>query len=423
MNFVIVTGGVLSGLGKGIASASIGLLLKSQGYKTTAVKIDPYVSVDAGTMRPAEHGEVFVTHDGGEIDQDIGHYERFLNTTLSKDNNITTGKIFQSVINKERHFYYKGRDVELIPDVVNEIKSAIYKTARGYDVCVVEVGGTTGDLENQVFLHAVREIGKDYPAVFVMVSYLPFLRNTGELKTKPTQHAVARLREIGVVPDFIVTRNEVPIDAPRIETIAKRCFVDKEDIIDDPDIDDIYRLPMMFNQKKFGEKIIKKLGLKRKSKTPDLANWKKFVDGYAAAKKQVTLGLVGKYVTHGNSQHKDVYVSVLEAIKHAASFNKVKVYVEAIDSESLEKMTDTETVGTLSKFAGIVIPQGWGARGVEGKIKAIKYAREHKVPFLGLCFGMQMASIEFGRNVVGLHGANSTEANSKTKYPVIHIMP
>lgn len=420
--FIFISGGVLSGLGKGIASASIGLLLKSRGFKVTAIKIDPYVSVDAGTMRPAEHGEVFVTKDRGEIDQDVGHYERFLNLDLSKDNNITTGKVFQKVIYDERHFAYKGRDVEMIPDVINEIKNMIYKPAEGFEFAIVEIGGTTGDLENMPFLHAAREIGKEHPSVYVMVTYLPFLKNIGELKTKPTQHAVARLREIGIVPDFIITRNEIPIDKPRIETIAKRCFITEENIIDDPDVDLVYKVPLLFDEKKFAEKILKKFGITRVKKK-DLKEWKRFVANLENPKQEIEIALVGKYVTHGAHKHKDVYISVLEAVNHAAAFHQVRVKIKAIDSEKLETQKHEIIAEMLKSVDGVIVPQGWGSRGVEGKLKTVQFARENNIPYLGLCFGMQMAVIEFARNVLGLKRANSTEIDPKTRHPVIHIMP
>ena len=415
-HFIFVSGGVLSGLGKGITTASIGLLFKSLGYKVTAIKIDPYVSIDAGTMRPAEHGEVFVTDDGGEIDQDLGNYERFLDVSLSKDNNLTTGKIYQTVIANERAFKYKGRDVEMFPDVINEIKDCILKASTGAEIVLVEIGGTVGDLENQPFLHAVRELGREYPSAHIIVTYLPFLRNVGELKTKPTQHAVARLREAGIFPDFIVTRNEIPIDKPRIESIAARCFVDAENIIDNPDTDSIYKIPLKFRDEKFAEKLQKKLNLPEAH--PDLTPWEHFVKGTTGNRKKVKIGLIGKYVEHGSAAHNDVYISVLEAVKHAAAYHKVFPEIVAIEAERAEVETDF-----LEGFSAIIVPQGWGARGIEGKIAAIKFAREEKIPFLGLCFGMQMASIEFGRDVCGLPDSNSEEADDKTKYPVIHIMP
>lgn len=418
--FIFVCGGVLSGLGKGIASASIGFLLKARGYKVTALKIDPYISIDAGTMRPAEHGETFVTADGGEIDQDLGHYERFINITLTKKHNITTGKVYQAVIDKERHFGYEGRDAEMFPDVINQVKEMILKPAEGNDLVVVEIGGTTGDLENQPFLHAARELGKTYPSVYIIVTYLPFLHNIGELKTKPTQHAVARLREIGIIPDFIITRNEIPIDKPRIESISKRCFVDPENIIDDPDLDCIYDVPLAFEKSQIAAKILKLLGEKDGETTTDeVKRWKKFVDNLKNPKKTIKIGLVGKYVKHGADKHKDVYISVLEALRHASGNLNIGVDIIPIDSEEVEK----EGPKMLAEADGIIAPQGWGSRGTEGIIAAAKFARENKIPYLGLCFGMQLATVEFARHVLDLPKANSAEIDPETPDPVIHIMP
>lgn len=422
MKFIFVTGGVLSGLGKGVVSASVGLLLKSKGFSVTSIKIDPYVSIDAGTMRPAEHGEVFVTHDGGEIDQDVGHYERFLNQTLSRENNLTTGKVFQSVIDKERHFYYEGRDAEMIPDVVNEIKERIYERSHGFDFAVVEVGGTTGDLENMLFLHAAREIGKENKSCYVMVTYLPFVKNVGELKTKPTQHAVARLREIGIVPDFIVTRNEIPIDQPRVESISKRCFINSENIIDDPDTSCIYEIPLMFDNKRFGDKILKCFGERGRGRKM-LTDWSKFVSVYKKPKSRPKVALVGKYVKHGSNEHKDVYISVLEALNHAGVQFGVRPEIVPIEAESLNDKSQKEVGKILGDCRGLIIPQGWGSRGNEGKIRSIQWARENDLPFLGLCYGMQMASLEIARNVLKLRDANSQEIKKTAKNPVIHIMP
>lgn len=417
--FVFTVGGVLSGLGKGITTASVGLLLKSAGYKVTCVKIDPYVSIDAGTMRPAEHGETFVTADGGEIDQDLGHYERFLNQDLTRHHNITTGKVFQAVIDNERHFKYAGRDAEMFPDVINEIKAQIFRVIKDEDIVLVEIGGTTGDLENQPFLHAARELGKEYPAVYILVTYLPFLKNVGELKTKPTQHAVMSLRSTGIVPDFIITRNEIPIDPPRIDTLAKRAFLNPDDIIDNPDTDLIYRVPLTFNRARLAQKVLAKLKLKAKS--PRLKDWTSFVTNLTTAKKPVRVALVGKYVRHGSNHHRDVYVSVIEALRHAAGRLQLKLEIIPIDAARLE----TAGISTLADLNPdvIVLPQGWGSRGTEGKILTAKFAREHKIPYLGLCFGMQLASIEFARHVAKLKQANSTELNPDTPYPVIHIMP
>jgi len=416
VKYIFVCGGVVSGLGKGIVCSSIGMLLKSCGYKVGHIKIDPYLNVDAGTMRPAEHGEVFVTDDGGEIDQDLGNYERFTNESYGRENNITSGKVFQTIIAKERAFEYEGRDVEMIPDVPNEIKRRFYALETGYDFMVVEVGGTTGDIENLPFLYAAREVGRERQALYVMVSYVPFLKNVGELKTKPTQHAVSQLRATGINPDILITRGEVPMDHPRLETLAKRCFLENDAIFDDPDAESIYDVPLLFNRQGLTKKILMKFGLANRE--PNLKEWERFVKNIKKIKKTVTVGLVGKYVKHGGALHRDVYVSVLEALKHAGSYWQVEVKVVSIDATEFEEK-QLEKI----KPDAVLVPQGWGSRGVEGKIAAIKWARENKVPYLGLCFGMQMATIEFARHKAGLSGANSEEADNKTKYPVIHVMP
>ena len=417
--FIFVIGGVLSGIGKGITTASIALLLKSSGFKVTAVKIDPYISIDAGTMRPTEHGEVFVTDDGGEIDQDLGHYERFLNQSLTKYHNITTGKVFAQVIKNERQMVYKGRDASMFPDVINEIKRMLLAPIKNEDIVLVEIGGTTGDLENQPFLHAARELGREYPSVYVLVSYLPFLKNVGELKTKPTQHAVTNLRESGIFPDFIVTRGEVPIDEPRIETLAARCFIDKNHIIDNPDVPNIYEIPVTLNKAKIAQKILTLFHLKPKKS--DLSEWERFVLGMEAKGEAVRVAMVGKYSKHGGDFHKDVYISVIEALTHASSFLKQPLKIIPIDSTEVEK--HGTIIISQAKPHAIVVPQGWGSRGVEGKIAAAGYAREMKLPYLGLCFGMQLATIEFCRSVLGLKNANSHEIEPQTTDPVIHIMP
>lgn len=410
-------GGVLSGVGKGIVTASLGLVLKSKGFSVTSVKIDPYLNIDAGLMRPAEHGEVFVTEDGGEFDQDLGNYERYLGVDMLKSNNITSGKIYQKVIQNEREMKYGGRDVEPFPDVVNEIKDQILANVHGEDFVLVEVGGTSGDVENLLFLHAAREMGRDSSAIYIMVTYLPYLRSVGELKTKPTQHAVARLREVGIMPDFIVTRNEIPLDEPRRESISKRCFVPMNRIIDNPDVDSVYEIPLMFEREGFADEILKIFEIP--SRKSDLSAWKNLYSNLKTSEKKVKIGLVGKYVKHGSCEHKDTYISVLEAVKHAAGNSGYMPEIEMLDSERFENGGNLEI---LNDFDGIIVPQGWGSRGTEGKINAIKYIRENKIPYLGLCFGMQMACIEFARNVIGLKDANSEEANPNTKNPVIHVM-
>ncbi len=414
--FVFIVGGVLSGLGKGVVTASIGNLLKACGYRVTAIKIDPYVNVDAGTMRPTEHGEIFVTEDGGEIDQDLGTYERFLDQNLSKDNNITTGKVFLRVIEKERALEYAGRNVQIIPDISGEVKRIILDVSKNVDISLVEVGGTTGDIENLVFLHAIRELSLEYPSVTVMVSYIPFLKNVGELKTKPTQHAVAKLREAGLFPDFIVARSELGLDAPRKKKLATHCFVPEDCIIDDPDVDSVYRVPLIFERQKLHVKILEKLGLKVRK--PRNEKWKEFVRKLGKGKR-VKIALVGKYVTHGSTEHKDVYISVIEAVKHASTKVNVNPEIIQVDSQAIEN----NGIEVLKDFAGIIVPGGFGSTGIEGKIKAIEFARKENKPFLGLCLGMQLAVVEFARNVCGLKRANSTEFDPKTRYPVIDIIP
>ncbi len=406
-------GGVVSGLGKGVVSASIGLLLKSSGFKVNHIKIDPYLNIDAGTMRPAEHGETFVTADGGEIDQDLGNYERFLNQDFSKENNITSGKVYKKIIEDERAFKYEGRDVEMIPDVPNEVKRRFYELEKGYDFVVVEVGGTTGDIENLPFLYAARDVKREREVMYVMVSYVPYLQNVGELKTKPTQHAVSELRSTGIAPDIVITRSETGLDLPRRETLAKRCFLDDESIFDDPNCDSIYEVPLILEKQGLMRKIRKHFKIKKHP--TNLKLWKIMVKKMEKSKKIVKIALVGKYVKSGKGNHKDVYVSVLEALKQAGIANGVKVKIEAIDSSDLK-------IEELKKYRGVVIPQGWGSRGVEGIIKAVRFARENKIPYLGLCFGMQVAVVEIARNILKLKGANSIEVDPKTKYPVIHLM-
>jgi CTP synthase len=419
MRYIFIAGGVVSGLGKGIVASSVGMLLKSCGFKVNMVKIDPYLNIDAGTMRPAEHGETFVTEDGGEIDQDLGNYERFLNQNFSKENNITSGKVYKKIIEDERAFKYEGRDVEMIPDVPNEVKRRFYEMENGFDFVVVEIGGTTGDIENLPFLYAARDMKRERQVMYVMVSFVPLLRNVGELKTKPTQHAVSELRSAGIVPDMLITRSETGLDAPRRETLAKRCFLDDDAIFDDPDCELIYEVPLLLKKQGILKKIFKHF--KIKNRRPELKEWKKLLRGGHPPKAgrhgpPVRIALVGKYVKHGKGNHKDVYVSVLEALRQAAITNKVELQVEGIDANDFK-------VEELKQYRGIVAPQGWGSRGVEGIIKAIKFARENKIPYLGLCFGMQMAVIEYAREVLGLKGANSVEVDPETKYPVVHLMP
>lgn len=421
--YIFVVGGVMSGVGKGITTSSIGQILQARGYKVSAIKMDPYINVDAGTMNPVEHGEVFVTEDGDETDQDIGNYERFLNTNIYKENYMTTGRIYQSVIEKERNLEYKGKCVQVVPHIPQEIRrrieAAVEKT--GAEIMIIEIGGTVGEYENLLFLEAARVMKLYNPkdVLFVMVSYLPMPNMIGEMKTKPTQHAVRNLQSAGIQPDFLIARSEKPIDASRREKLSINCNVAPEAVISAPDDSSIYNIPLNFEKDNLGTTILEKFNLPLREKKALNESWKKMVAATKVLGPVVKIGIVGKYFMSGDFSFGDSYISVIEAIKHAAAENKVKAEIIWLSSEEIEK----NGLGELKKLDGIIVPQGWGNRGSEGKIKAIKYCRENKVPYFGLCYGMQMAVIEFARNVAGLKEANSAEVNSKTPDPVIHIMP
>lgn len=415
VKYIFVSGGVISGLGKGITAASTGLLLNARGIKTTNLKIDMYLNVDAGTIRLSEHGEVFVTEDGLETDQDLGHYERFLNSDLHRENYMTTGQVYKSVIDRERSFGYGGEDVEAIPHVTDEIISRIKKAGEvnQASVVIVELGGTVGEYQNGIFFEANRIMKLRDPKniLHLHVSYLPIIKSVGELKSKPTQQSVHVLNSMGIQLDFLVARSETEIDIRRRERLALFCNMQNEDIITNPDLSDIYQVPIFLEKQNFSQKILKKLGLKPLKN--DLSVWKKFVSRSALAKKEIKIAMVGKYFSTGNYVLKDSYICVIEAVKHASAslgIKPVMVWINADDKFDLQG------------FDGVIVPQGWGSRGVEGKIKAVQYAREKKIPYLGLCFGMQMAVIEYARHVAKLTDANSTEADPKTRYPVIHIM-
>ncbi|MBF0385432.1 MAG: CTP synthase [Candidatus Omnitrophica bacterium] len=414
--FIFVTGGVVSSLGKGLASASIGKLLEARGLKTTLIKCDPYLNVDPGTMNPYQHGEVYVTDDGAETDLDLGHYERFTNGNFSKDNNITAGKIYYSVINKERRGDYLGKTVQIIPHITNEIKSCIKKVAHDLDVdvTIVEIGGTVGDIEGLPFLEAIRqlrwELGESY-ALNIHVTLLPFIKSAGELKTKPTQHSVGRLREIGIYPDILLCRTETPVSKDQREKIALFCNVDKEAVIDAVDVKHIYEVPIMFKKQGLDDLILRKLNIKKEEK--DLKEWVNFVlQRLKHPKHEARIAVVGKYIAL-----QDAYKSIYEALVHGGIANDSKVNIIKIDSEDLEKNKTKEAL--LKDIQGILIPGGFGDRGIEGKIKAVQYAREKKIPFFGICLGMQVATIEFARNVCSLAKANSSEFDKDTKHPVI----
>jgi CTP synthase len=420
-NYIFIVGGVLSGLGKGIVTASIGRILKSKGFNVTAIKIDPYINWDAGTMRPTEHGEVWVTEDGGEIDQDLGHYERFLDINISKAHNITTGQVYYAVIERERAGKYLGKTVQPIPHITDEIKSRIknVSVSTKAEFVLVEIGGVVGDYENVLFLEAARQMKVEANKVlFIHVTYLPVLKVVGEMKTKPTQHSVMAVREIGIQPDFIVCRSDTAIDEPIREKIALFCNVLKEDIISDPDVDNIYKVPLEFEKQGFGNKILSKLGLE--TARSNLTDWRQFVENMNA-KRQIPIGIVGKYFDIGNFRLPDAYISVIEAIKHAAAANSVRADIRWIVSTDFEK-TDMN-LEVLENVCGIIVPGGFGHSGVEGKIAAINVARENNIPYLGLCFGLQLAVVEFARNVCGLEGAHSTEIDETTKYPVVDFLP
>ncbi len=416
--YVIITGGVISGLGKGICTASIGKILQSYGFSVTAIKIDPYLNLDAGTMRPTEHGEVWVTKDGGEIDQDLGHYERFLNIDIPSSHNITTGQVYKKVIDNERRGDYLGKTVQLIPHVTNEIKRRI-REPKDTDFVLVEVGGTVGDYENILFMEAIRQMKYEKEKVVsVHVAYVPVPEHLGEAKTKPTQHSIKELMGMGINPDFIVCRSEKPLDDERRNKITKFCNVKPDNIISDHNIDNIYEVPLLFEQQKFGEKILKNLNLKPRK--TDLKEWKNYIENIKKIEKEAKIGIVGKYFDIGTSTLTDSYISVIEAVKHACWNNNLKPNIKWIDSKIFEK--NPEKISILSDMDAVIVPGGFGKSGIEGKISAIKYARENDIPYLGLCLGMQLAVIEYARNVCGLKNANSTEFDKETKYPVIALL-
>jgi CTP synthase len=422
VNYIIVTGGVISGLGKGITTASIGKILQLHGYDVTAMKIDPYINCDAGTLRPTEHGEVWVTEDGGEIDQDLGHYERFLDINIPKYHNITSGQVYGAVIDKERQGKYLGKTVQPIPHVTDQIKKRIRKPAEKskLDFVLVEIGGTVGDYENVLFLEAVRQMKLEGDKVlYVHVTYVPVLETLGEAKTKPTQHSVKLLREIGIQPDFIITRSEEPIDDVRKEKIAMFCNVHEDDVISDSNIDNVYAVPLLFEEQQLCKKILHKLSLGNNEN--ELRIWKQFITKIRRLDKAVVIGIVGKYFDIGSYKLSDSYISVIEAVKHAAWNHNRAPDIRWIDSKLFERKP--EKLATLDELDGIIVPGGFGLSGIEGKIATIQYSREHKIPYLGLCLGMQLAVVEYARNMCGLKGANSAEVDKKTRYPVIDFIP
>lgn len=424
LKYIFVVGGVMSGVGKGIASASIGKILQSKGLRVTALKIDPYVNVDAGTMNPTEHGEVFVLDDGTECDQDMGNYERFLGHDFSVANYMTTGSVYLSVIKKERNMEYGGRQVEVVPriplEVIQRINDAAAK-ARA-DIAVVEIGGTVGEYENILFLEAVRmlKLRKPEDVALVLVSFVPSLGAGGtELKTKPTQHAVRNLNGVGLHPDFILGRAPIPLDEKRKEKIQFMCSIEPGHVISAPDVSNIYEVPINFENDDLGNQLLATLGMRARKK--DLRDWRALVARMKDAKDTVKIGVVGKYFSTGQFVLTDSYISVIESIRHAAAYWKVKPEIVWLDSEQFEK--DRNAVKLLADCDGVIVPGGFGSRGIEGKLKAIRYCRESKIPYFGLCYGMQLATVEIARDVIGWRRANTTEIDPKTHYPVIDILP
>lgn len=417
--YIFVTGGVVSGLGKGITAASLGRLLKARGLKVTAQKLDPYLNVDPGTMNPVQHGEVFVTDDGAETDLDLGHYERFIDESLSQNSNLTSGRVYWNVITDERKGVYGGQTIQIIPHVTNEIKRYIYRNAEsGADICLVETGGTIGDIESQPFLEAIRQFSVEYGrenCLFIHVTLVPYLAASDELKSKPTQHSVKEMLALGIHPDIIVCRTEHPLTDDIRNKIALFCNVEKDCVIENNNCDILYAVPIMLHKEGLDNVAVKKLGLE--CGEPDLADWNEMLEAIRNPVRTVKIAMVGKYV-----ELHDSYISVNEALKHGGIETRSAVDIHWIDSETLEP-EDTDLDAVLGDMDGILVPGGFGSRGIEGKIKAANYARTHGIPYLGICLGMQVAIIEFARNVLGLKDANSAEINPETTNPVIDIMP
>ena len=413
--FIFVTGGVVSSLGKGIASASIGSLLESKGYTVTVIKLDPYFNVDPGTMSPFQHGEVFVTEDGTETDLDLGHYERFINHKCTKENNFTAGKIYYSVLRKERKGEYLGKTVQVIPHITDEIKRKIIKGSKGYDIAIVEIGGTVGDIESQPFIEAIRQLGlelKNYQTSFIHLTLVPFLKNAGELKTKPTQHSVKEYRSLGVQPDILICSSDIKLPQESKEKIALFCSMPSNAVISLPDLETIYEVPLALDEEGIDKIITDKLQLEKNK--PNLSAWKKVVKRKIKPSKSVNVSFVGKYV-----DLKDAYFSLTEALDHAGINNDTKVNINFVSSDELNNKNYSSK---LKKSDAILVPGGCGGRGIEGMILAAKYAREKKVPYFGICLGLQIAIIEIARNLCGLKDANSTEFKPSTKHKVISLI-
>ena len=413
--YIFITGGVVSSLGKGIAAASIGALLEARGLSVSLIKVDPYINVDPGTMSPFQHGEVFVTNDGTETDLDLGHYERFVRFQASKKNNFTAGKVYEAVIRNERKGKYLGGTVQVIPHITNEIKKRIKEGGQNKDVAIVEIGGTVGDIESQPFVEAIRQMALELPNsswAFVHLTLVPFINASGELKTKPTQHSVKELRSLGISPDVLVCRSEQELPKDEKKKIALFCSVPNESVISMHDVDTVYSVPILLNKQKVDKTIIEKL--KIKTKQPNLNDWKRVVKAKLMPEKEVNVSFVGKY-----TELKDSYKSINEALEHAGIKNKAKVNINFVEAENISSKNIKKT---LKNADAVLVPGGFGERGIEGMILACKYARENNIPYLGICLGMQVAIIEYARNVLNLKGANSTEFDQNTKHPVIGLI-
>lgn len=412
--YIFVTGGVVSSLGKGIAAASLGAILEARGLKVTLMKLDPYINVDPGNMSPFQHGEVFVTHDGAETDLDLGHYERFVRTRMTRDNSFTTGKVYEEVLRRERRGDYLGATIQVIPHITNEIKRRIIKGAGDADIALIEIGGTVGDIESQPFLEAIRQLRVEVGAKRAMLMHLtlvPYIATAGETKTKPTQHSVKELRSIGLQPDILVCRSEVNIDLGSRRKIALFTNVEERAVISLQDVDTIYKIPGVLHAQSVDDLVLERFGME--AETADLGEWDRVIDARLNPHKEITVAMVGKYM-----ELLDAYKSLIEAMNHAGIHNDTRVRLRYIDSEDIE----TEGTSVLEDVDAILVPGGFGLRGVEGKIKTVQYARENKIPYLGICLGMQVAVIEFARNVLGWEGANSTEFDKDTTYPVVGLI-
>lgn len=421
--YVFVVGGVMSGVGKGVAVSSIGTILKARGFRVTALKIDPYINVDAGTMNPTEHGEVFVTVDGDETDQDMGNYERFLDTTLTRTNYMTTGRVYRLVIERERNLGYKGKCVQVVPHIPQEVINRIDKAATDAraDIAVIEIGGTVGEYENILFIEAIRmlKLARPEDVITVIVSYLPIPSKIGEMKTKPTQHAVRALNSTGVHPDFIIARSAVSLDKKRKEKLALFCNMREERIISAPDVSSIYDVPVNFEKDRMSDHLLASFGLRPRT-VSKLGPWKAFAKKIHGSASEVNIAVVGKYFDTGSFVLSDAYISVLEAIKFSAYKLGVKPKIHWLNAKDFTKGVPK---GSLKQYDGILVPGGFGETGIEGKINVIEYARTHKIPYFGLCYGLQLIIVEYARHVLGLRGAHTTEIDPRTPHPVIDIMP